>query len=104
MNSAEQRGFNSNYPQKILLWKRGDLVPEWLSNRVKIVAIDGNTGSPVPEYRENSWVNGYSLLDSGGVTVAVSVKDSGDYVCFSEETGKLFSLNPKQLNLLYDVG
>lgn len=103
ITSAVQKGYNSKYPKEVLVWKKGDFVPEWLSNRVKIVALDIDTGSPIPEFRKNGWENGYALLDSGGVSIAVSVKNINDFVCFDESTGKLFSLNPRQLNLLYNV-
>lgn len=103
ITSAVQKGYNPKYPREILVWKRGDFVPEWLSNRVKISALDVNTGSPIPEYRKNGWENGYALMDSGGVSIAISVPDSDDFICFEESTGRLFSLNPRQLNLLYNV-
>ena len=93
-----QKGRNNNYPESIKTWKRGDKVPEWLSDRAFIVSIDLNNGYNL-KYR-NITTGGYEILDSSGVDVLVKVASQNDYVCFGNN-GKIFSLSPKQLKLLY---
>ena len=37
----KQRGKNNKYPAKIEVWRIGEKVPEWLSDRAKVKFIDG---------------------------------------------------------------
>ena len=37
----KQRGRNDKYPAKIEVWRIGEKVPEWLSDRAKVKFIDG---------------------------------------------------------------
>jgi hypothetical protein len=93
-----QKGRNNNYPKSIKIWKRGDRVPEWLSDRAFIASIDLNKGYNL-KYR-NTTTGGYEILDSSGVSVLIKVTNQEDYVCLGDN-GKIFSLSPKQLKLLY---
>jgi hypothetical protein len=92
-----QKGRNKNFPLKIKIWKRGDVIPEWLSDRACISSIDLINGYNL-RYR-NLTSGGYEILDSSGVSTLVFVKKKDHYVCLGD--GKIFSLSPEQLNLLY---
>ena len=93
-----QKGRNNSYPQTIQVWRRGELVPEWLSDRACIVSIDLNTGYSL-RYRDTV-SGGYEILDSSGIDVLVRTERKEDYICFGDN-GKIFSLSPKQIKLLY---
>ena len=93
-----QKGRNNLYPKTIQVWKRGERVPEWLSDRACITSIDSNIGYNL-KYR-NTVSGGYEILDSSGVDVLVRAKDQGDYICLGDN-GRFFSLSPRQLTLLY---
>lgn len=93
-----QKGRNNNYPESIRIWRRGEKVPEWLSDKAFISSIDIKTGYNL-RYR-NTTTGGYEILDSSGINVLVSVRNQSDYVCLGDN-GRFFSLSPKQLKLLY---
>lgn len=93
-----QKGRNSSYPQTIEVWKRGEKVPEWLSDKACITSIDLKNGYNL-KFR-NTTDGGYELFDSSGIGILIRVKDKNDYICLGDD-GKFLSLSPKQLNLLY---
>ena len=93
-----QKGRNNNYPESIKTWRRGEKVPEWLSDRAYISSIDINIGYNL-KYR-NTTTGGYEILDSSGIDVLVRAENKDDYICLGNN-GKIFSLSPKQLKLLY---
>jgi hypothetical protein len=96
----KQRGRNSNYPDEIQTWRKGERVPEWLSNVAAIVGIDDKKGSYILDTIPNS-AGGFEIKESSGTNVLVRVAKVEDYVCYGD--GKIFTLNPIQLNLLYNV-
>lgn len=93
-----QKGRNHDFPESIQIWKKGEKVPEWLSDRACIVSINMNTGYNL-KYR-NTTTGGYEILDSSGINVLVRAGSKDDYIC-KGDNGKFFSLSPKQLKLLY---
>lgn len=93
-----QKGRNYNFPESIQIWRKGEKVPEWLSDRACITSIDMKLGYNL-KYR-NTTTGGYEILDSSGIDVLVRSKNIDDYICLGDN-GKIFSLSPKQLNLLY---
>lgn len=93
-----QKGRNNFYPQSIRVWKRGEPIPEWLSDRACITAIDLNFKYSL-KYRDTT-KGGYEIFDSSGLNVLVRAESKEDYICLGDN-GKLFSLSPKQLELLY---
>lgn len=96
----KQKGKNSNYPEEIQTWRKGERVPEWLSNVAAIVGLDDGKNSYILDTIPNSF-GGFEIKESSGKNVLVSVSRAEDYVCYGD--GKIFTLNPIQLNLLYDV-
>jgi hypothetical protein len=97
----KQKGENSKYPKTIETWKRGEPVPEWLSDRAKILGIDEKTRAGLLEFTPNT-TGGYEIKDSSGQRALVSVKNPKDFVCFGDNNS-IFALSPEQLTLLYTV-
>lgn len=93
-----QKGRNNTYPQSIRIWKRGEKVPEWLSDKACVTSIDLKNGYNL-KYRETT-TGGYEVLDSSGINVLVRATSRNDYICLGDN-GKFFSLSPEQLKLLY---
>lgn len=93
-----QRGDNSDYPKKATIWKIGDPIPEWLSDRAKVSGMNSN-GEPFLEMRNGKSGN-IEIMDSGGRSVLVKLKDKNSYVLFSS-THPIISLTEHQLKLLY---
>ena len=50
-NKIKQKGYNPDYPEIAEIWKYGDPIPEWLSDRANITGLDDN-GNPVIETRK----------------------------------------------------
>lgn len=98
-----QRGWNEKYPAKIITWKLGQPVPEWLSDLAKIAAIDANTNRVYLQTRDNNQ-GGYELLTSSGNSKLVTTKSRSDVICkdISRKIGGIFSLTPIQFRLLYE--
>ena len=95
----EQKGYNSKFPKSLKdIWRIGDKVPEWLSDKAKVTFIDGN-GNKTLERRDLT-TGGYEIIASDGIGVLVSCKSKEDYVCLSEN-GYIFSLGYKQMEILY---
>ena len=93
----KQRGENSKYPEEISIWRKGDPVPSWLSDRAKVKFLDGD-GNITLE-RRNLADGGYELLDSSGLNVLVRTTGQGDYICYGEN--RIFVLTPRQFEILY---
>ena len=71
MKKYIQRGFNIEWPEKIMdTWKRGENVPEWLSDRAN-VTIMSSDGIKNIETRETS-SGGYEIIDSGKNVILVT--------------------------------
>lgn len=96
-----QKGRNDNYPVKIETWMYGETVPEWLSDKAKVVAIDEGTGNPMLDMIETT-TGGYELKNSDGISALVKTNDRYDYVCHDPVTDKIFSLSKLQISLLYN--
>lgn len=93
-----QRGRNNAYPETIKIWKLGQKVPEWLSDRAKVEGVDlGNEDKLLKTTELSS--GGYELYDASGKNVLVRVPKGG-LVCFGDN--KIFSLSQKELDLLYE--
>ena len=95
----KQSGHNDAYPNTINTWRYGEPVPEWLSDRVKIVAIDSETGNPLIDMTETT-SGGFEVKDSTGEKVLFRTSDRHDYICFGDS--KIFVLTTIQLGLLYE--
>lgn len=94
----KQRGRNSKYPETIEVWKIGEGVPEWLSDRAKVKFIDGN-GNVTLDRRDRG-DGSYEIIEAAGVQTLVTVPERIGVVCFGE--GKVFSLKERQLEILYE--
>lgn len=95
-----QRGYNSKYPEKIEFWRIGDDIPEWISDKAKVIFIDGE-GKLTLEMTDTS-TGGVEIMDSSGTRVLIRLESKKDYVCInSSHKGELFTLSQKQLDLLY---
>ena len=95
----KQRGENPKYPEEIEVWRKGDSVPGWLSDRAKVKFLDGE-GNITLE-RRNLADGGYEILDSSGLSVLARTTGQGDYICWGED--KIFVLTPRQLEILYRI-
>ena len=93
-----QRGENPEWPSILEdLWKYGETVPEWLSDRANVTIMSGD-GIKNIEIRETS-SGGYEIIDSGKSNVLVSVKKKDWFIIYD---GKLVkSISPEQLLFLY---
>lgn len=101
MSKFKKIGVNDRFPDVIETWRRGETVPDWLSDECR-VTIDSR-GNVQLEGRENSR-GGLDIFTSGrnSVNIFVSTKTKDDFVCRDMKTGKVFSLNPTQIYLLYN--
>ena len=97
--SVTQTGDNPGYPKKAEVWKFGDPVPEWLSDRAQVKELS-EKGEPVLETRRCT-TGEIEIIEAGGRGVLVRVKNKDSIVLFSE-THPLISLTPHQLELLYE--
>lgn len=95
---VKQKGYNLDYPLEAELWRYGDPVPEWLSDRANIAGLD-KEGKPILDVR-NETSGAIEILESGKRDVLVRLK-SKDSVLLYSETHPIISLTPHQLELLY---
>lgn len=93
-----QRGRNNLYPETIEIWKIGDKVPEWLSDRAKIEMVDLGNADKILKTTELS-SGGYEIYEASGKNVLVRVPKEGT-VCFGDN--RVFSLSKMELDLLYE--
>ena len=94
----KQRGRNNKYPESILIWRPEEDVPEWLSDRAKVVSVDLATGEK--QLKINSLSSGgIEIYSSDNTSALVRTAGPDSYVCFGDN--KVFSLTETQLNLLY---
>jgi len=93
-----QRGRNSKYPSKIEVWREGDLVPEWLSDRARVESVDLGSGEKILKINKLS-SGGIEIISSDWTNTLIKTSGEGDYVCFGDN--RIFSLSEIQLNLLY---
>lgn len=98
-----QRGENSDYPKEIRVWRKISKLspPSWMTDICKVVSIDN--GYYQLEVRKfNTGEYEYLAPD---LTPIVHVSDDSDYICYGDinkyRKNYIFSLTPKQLNLLY---
>lgn len=93
----KQRGRNEKYPEEIKTWRLGESIPSWLSDvaRVKEIKEDG---SVVIDLRIADNDNGFEIINPEN-RILVKTKSNSDIVCLGG--GRIFSLNKKQLILLY---
>lgn len=94
----KQSGKNNKFPDIIETWRLGEKVPSWLSSVCKVGFLVGDEIRLEVKQVGNK-DGGYELISSGSYLPIVKTKTSDDYVCFGD--GKLFSLSPTQLKLLY---
>lgn len=97
----KQSGHNDAFPEEIEIWKLGDPIPEWLSDRCKVSFLDGD-GNITIETRETS-SGGIDIINASGIGTLVELKSRRDYVCKERgnNNSRIFSLSEIQLNLLY---
>ena len=93
-----QRGRNSKYPDEVEVWKLGEKVPEWLSDRAKVRFIDGE-GNVTLDRRDRG-DGSYEIIEAAGIQTLVTVTERTGFVCFGE--GRVFSLRERQLEILYE--
>ncbi len=94
-----QRGENPEWPLILEgLWKYGETIPEWLSDRANVTIMSGD-GIKNIEVRETS-SGGYEIIDSGKSNVLVSVKRKDWFVIYDGKIVK--SISPEQLLFLYE--
>ena len=93
----QQRGENKSFPESVEVWSIGNPIPEWLSDNAKVSFIDGN-GNITLDVLENN-TGGYQIKTSAGSKTLVNVKKRADLVCYGDN--RVFSLSPKQFNLIY---
>ena len=94
----KQRGRNDKYPAKIEVWRIGEKVPEWLSDRAKVKFIDGE-GNVTLDRRDRG-DGSYEIIGASGVQTLVTVSERSGVVCFGR--GRVFSLREQQLEILYE--
>lgn len=93
-----QRGKNNLYPETIKIWRLGDRVPEWLSDRAKVEGVDlGNADKMLKTTELSS--GGFELYDASGKNVLVRVPKGG-MVCFGNN--RIFALSQAEFDLLYE--
>lgn len=98
MKKYIQRGENPEWPLILEgLWKYGETIPEWLSDRANVTILSGD-GIKNIEVRETS-SGGYEIIDSGKSSVLVSVKKKDWFVIYDGKIVK--SISPEQLLFLY---
>ena len=97
-NMIHQKGYNPDYPVTAEIWKYGDPVPEWLSDRAEIKGLD-DSGKPILETRRET-TGEIEILESGKRDILVKLKTEDSILLFSE-THPIMSLTPHQLELLY---
>lgn len=93
-----QRGKNDKYPEIIDTWRFYEKVPSWLSDQAQVKFIDGE-GNITLDYINLS-TGGREILKSGRQGVLVRLDNINSFVCHSPGL-PLFSLRPKQIELLY---
>lgn len=101
MKSYKQKGYNSNFPEEILTWRWGEIVPEWLSDKARVKFVDGD-GNITLETNDTT-TGGFEVIDSTGSSVLVKLESKNDSVCINKKeiSGRVFPLSKIQLDLLY---
>ncbi len=101
MTTYKQYGYNSKYPNKIEIWRWGEKVPEWISDKAKVTFIDGE-GNITLESRDIN-TGGVEIMSSSGTDVFIKLESKSDIVCKdTEDSNNIIVLSPIQLNLLYE--
>lgn len=103
-NSYTQRGENREYPMEIEAWRKSDNTnpPAWLSDKCKVLTIksDGILELATRKYDDSS----YEYI-SPELSPIVKVRSEEDWICLGDiskyEKNKMFSLTPRQFDLLY---
>lgn len=98
MNLYKQKGENLKYPEKIEIWKRDDKVPEWLSDRAKVININEKGEIQIAIV---DWKNSFDIISNSGNEKLVQTKTKDSIICFDSINNNIFSLTQKQFNLLY---
>jgi len=98
----KQIGENSKYPQEVITWKLGEVVPEWISDRAKVTALEATTNNVQIDLR-NTNTGGYEIIDADGINTLVKSNGKEDIICREalHKTSKIFSLSPIQFKLIY---
>ena len=95
----KQRGENPEWPITLEgLWKYGESIPEWLSDRANVTIMSGD-GIKNIEIRETS-SGGFEIIDSGKAGILVSLKKKDWYVIFDGK--RVAAISPEQLLFLYE--
>lgn len=93
-----QRGLNPDWPDIIIdMWKHGDPIPEWLSDRAHVTIITAD-GIKNIETRNNS-TGGFEIVDSGKIGTLVSLKKMDWLVLFDGKSVR--SASPEQVDFIY---
>lgn len=100
-----QRGENPAFPETIKVWSKSSNTnpPSWLTDKCKVVEI---TDEGIYKLATRNYSNGSYDYMSPEMNVVVSGIESDDsYICIGDfdkyRKDIIFSLNKKQLNLLY---
>lgn len=102
MKVYNQSGYNDKYPESIKVWRVGDPIPEWLSDRAKIEFVDGDGNLTLSTLDTSS--GGIEIMESSGKNVLAKLNSKKDYLCISsDETGNIFPLTVDQIELLYKL-
>lgn len=103
MKEFVQRGENPVYPKKVVCWRKSSntVPPEWLTDKSKVIGItDGTYELATRKYDDGT----YEYITPDLHTI-VKVSSDDDYICMGDiskyEKGKIFSLRPRQFELLY---
>lgn len=99
-----QRGENPAYPKRIKCWRKIDNTtpPTWLSDRSKVERIedDGVYVLSTRKYDDGS----YEYITPDLLPI-VKVSSDSDWICFGDvskyDRDKIFSLRPRQFEILY---
>ncbi len=95
--SYKQRGQNEKYPVEVEIWRLGDKVPEWLSDRARIKFIDGE-GNMTLDRRDHG-SGGFEIISADGIHPLVNISERDGVVCFGD--GRIFGLRKRQFEILY---
>lgn len=93
-----QKGKNEKYPREIYTWGLGEEVPSWLSDNAQVKFIDGDGNITLGMNKLTT--GGREIIRADGKGILVRLVTGDSRVCYTP--GKpIFTLKPKQLELLY---
>lgn len=96
MLKLNQWGKNPNWPQTIELWTPGEIVPEWLSDRAKVLGFS-EKGDIILDTHLDS--KGNLHIRDTYRPIDLVVIPQGHYLAYGK--GLLKPISPEQLDMLY---